>query len=406
MKTIFSPANILVPKFSRNSKLMEKWSIIACDQFTSEPDYWDRCRNLIGNADTTYNYIMPEAYLGTDNEKLHSAVISSSMKSFDEKKMSCIDGFIYVERLLPNGKIRHGIVGKIDLERYDYSKDSTSAVRATEKTVIERIPPRRIIRESATVEFPHILVLIDDKSGIFDALAGMKSNENCIYDFDLMQDGGHITGYAVTGDALYSVLGRIYANESENQALSYAVGDGNHSLAAAKAHWEKVKATCGDAEHPARYALCEVTAIADKSLEFEPIYRVVKNCDVQDFLNELSEICSESGGGQKISVFSSESKKHLYFKTPTHSLIVGTLQNFIDGYISAHPGVECDYIHGEESLKKLSDDKNSVGFLFDGMKKEDLIPYVGENGTLPRKTFSMGEAESKRYYLESRVIIK
>ena len=403
---IFSSARILIPSFCSDPEKMSKWAVIACDQFTSEPEYWDKCRDIVSGAHSAYDYIMPEAYLETEIEAEHNSEIEMNMQAFDASSMKEIDGLLYVERTLPNGTVRHGIVGKIDLEAYDYSVGSTSSVRATEATVVERIPPRRKIRASAKVELPHILILIDDNAGIFAEAEEQAKSDTPVYDFDLMLGGGHITAYALTDSALSTIEAKIDTYEADKSGVIYAMGDGNHSLAAAKAHWENVKRETGDMSHPARYALCEITALADESLVFEPIYRIVKNCDKVDFLGELSKISTTDKRDQKITVINDGETKELWFDDPAHALTVGTLQIFIDEYIKSHPGVVCDYIHGEDSLYKLCESEDTVGFLFDGMDKSELFPYVEAHGALPRKTFSMGEAESKRYYIELRQITK
>lgn len=405
-KTIFSSAGILLPKFSSDPTKMSKWAVIACDQFTSEPEYWDKCRALISGEPSAYDYIMPEAYLETEIEDIHNAEIEKNMHGFDQSAMNKIDGLLYIERTLPNGTVRHGIVGKIDLEAYDYSVGSISPVRATEATVIERIPPRRKIRASAKVELPHILILIDDETGVISEAKKQANGTTPVYDFDLMLGGGHIVAYALTGSSLDAVEEKIATYEAEKSGVMYAMGDGNHSLAAAKAHWEIVKRETGDMSHPARYALCEITALSDDSLVFEPIYRIVKNCDKNDFLGELSKITTSEKRDQSITVICGSEQKEIWFDSPSHALTVGTLQIFIDAYVKSHPGVVCDYIHGEESLYKLCETDDTVGFLFDGMDKSELFPYVEAHGSLPRKTFSMGEAESKRYYIELREITK
>lgn len=403
-ETIFTPANILIPKFAEDAEKMNKWAVIACDQFTSEPEYWKKCVENISGSPSAYDYIMPEAYLETELEKAHNTEIINSMNSFDPSSMTEIDGLIYVERTLPNGSVRHGIIGKIDLEAYDYNAGSVSPVRATEATVIERIPPRRKIRAAAKVELPHILILINDTVGVISEAKKQSDGMKPIYDFDLMLGGGHITAYALENDELKSVYEKISGYESTSGSLVYAMGDGNHSLAAAKAHWENVKRETGNLSHPARYALCEITALSDESLVFEPIYRIVKNCNTADFLCELDKITVKDERKQKITVLCNGEEHDLWFDDPSHALTVGTLQIFIDEYIKSHPEVSCDYIHGIDSLRKLSEEENTVGFLFDGMDKAELFPYVEAHGSLPRKTFSMGEAESKRYYIELRQI--
>lgn len=406
--TIFQPAEVLLPQYSNDSEKMSRWAVIACDQYTSEHAYWESCVNFIGGAPSAYDYILPEAYLGTALEKTHGDEIAANMQTFDASAMREVNGMIYLERTLPDGTTRHGIVGKIDLEAYDYSAGSSSAIRATEATILSRIPPRCKVRASAAIELPHILVLIDDMSFI-NAAAGKKAALTTAYDFDLMGNGGHVIGWEITGSALDELMEEIIAYENAHEGLVYAMGDGNHSLAAAKAHWENVKAETGDMIHPARYALCEITALSDESLIFHPIYRILKNCDAADVLTALSAITAETTDEHAactVTVLVGAEKHILTFTNPDHALTVGALQNFLDRYLADHPTVECDYIHGEDSVVRLAETENCIGFLMDGMDKSELFPYVEAHGTLPRKTFSMGEADSKRYYLEARKITK
>ncbi len=401
--TIFKNADILLPADGTD---LTKWAVVACDQFTSEPEYWAKCEAIIGDAPSAYRYILPEAYLETEKEAAHAAEITERMKAFSTDGMKRFDGILYIERTLPNGAVRHGMVGKIDLEAYDYAVSSTSPVRATEATVLERIPPRCRVRSEAAVELPHILILIDDQNGILRTLGEKKASLAPLYDFELMQGGGHIAGWGVEGEALDALLDAIAAYESNTTGVIYAMGDGNHSLAAAKAHYENLKATLGDGakEHPARYALCEVTALGDDSLVFEPIYRILTGADPADVATALGKLTEKGGGAQEISVIVGDREETVHFTAPTHALTVGTLQNFIDDYLKTHPGVKCDYIHGETTTRELAKAADTVGFVFDGMDKSELFPYVEAHGALPRKTFSMGEAESKRYYLEMREI--
>ncbi len=405
-KNIFCPARILLPGSDPS-----RWAVIACDQFTSQPEYWQECVNQIGENPSAYDYILPEAYLGTEMEKIHRDDIAENMANFNPDHMiDCFgdtdagNGFIYVERTLPDGRIRHGIVGKIDLEAYDYTPESHSPVRATEETVLSRIPPRVKIRESAAIELPHILVLIDDKTDIFGWLKEVRENLPVAYSFDLMQGGGHLKGYMVPERWRTLLMEKIAMHEMSCADVTYAMGDGNHSLASAKAHWENVKAKGGDAHHPSRWALCEVTALSDESLVFEPIYRILKNCDEDDVFAAVAEFTEPGEGDQTVRVVTRGRDDTVHFRQKSHALTVGTLQNFLDQYCEAHPEVECDYIHGNGITVMLSDTVGTVGFLMDGMDKSALIPYVEKNGTLPRKTFSMGEAESKRYYMEARMI--
>ena len=407
--TIFSPAQILLPK-AQTAADWQKWAVIACDQFTSQMDYWNDCVALIGGGSSAYDYILPEAYLNTDKEAVHGAEIAANMDGFDPASMNTFEGIVYLERTLPDGSVRHGMVGKIDLEAYSYAKDSHSPIRATEATILERIPPRQKIRAAAAIELPHILVLISDgeEDGIFASLNADKADMPVLYDFDLMLGGGHICGYGVEGKALDALMAKLTAYEEKNAGgVVYAMGDGNHSLASAKAHYEALKTQLGEEaakNHPARYALCEITALEDDSLVFEPIYRILLHCDEADVAAELAKVTAPGAGEQTVTVCIGGKEEVRHFTAPTHALIVGTLQDFADGYVKNHAGVECDYIHGEEDLRTLAKEAGRVGFIFDSLAKADLFAYVDKHGTTPRKTFSMGEARSKRYYLEARVI--
>ncbi|MBQ4607270.1 MAG: DUF1015 family protein [Clostridia bacterium] len=409
--TIFSPAEILLPKADTAAD-WQKWAVIACDQFTSQMDYWNDCVSLIGGGKSTYDYILPEAYLGTEKEASHGAEIAGNMAAFDPASMNTFCGIVYLERTLPDGSVRHGMVGKMDLEAYSYAKDSRSPIRATEATILERIPPRQKIRAAATVELPHILVLISDKpeDGIFASLDSVKETLPVLYDFDLMLGGGHVCGYGVEGEALAALMEKLAAYEAKNAGgVVYAMGDGNHSLASAKAHYEAIKAEIGAEaakDHPARYALCEITALEDESLVFEPIYRIILDCDAADVSDALDEVTAPGEGEQTVTVCIGGREEVRHFTAPTHALVVGTLQDFVDGYVKSHAGTACDYIHGEEDLRTLAKEDGRVGFLFDSLAKADLFGYVDKYGTTPRKTFSMGEARSKRYYLEARRIQK
>lgn len=405
---IFSPADFYLPPYAPNAPEWSSWAVIACDQFTSEPEYWQNAAQIAKNTPSALHLILPEAYLGTPKENAHKEHIRDAMSQLDHTLTRYDDSLLYLERTLPDGRIRRGIVGKMDLEAYDYNAGSASPIRATEATVLERIPPRVAIRRASDYELPHVMVLFSDSDGIFDTLRESKANYTRLYDFDLMLGGGHAVGYRLTGDALTPILKKLSAYESAHAGkLVYAVGDGNHSLAAAKAHYTALKDTLGEAAlmHPARYALVELVALEDSALDFEPIYRVVSGCDVEDFLAALSRVTAPGDGGtQQIHLITAEREYALSFTAPTHALTVGSLQNFIDDYIHTHPDVKCDYIHDKDSLLSLAKRDGCIGFLFDGMKKEELFPYVRAHGTLPRKTFSMGEARSKRYYIEARRI--
>ncbi len=416
-KKIFTPADVLLPYNKAEDKGWNAWSVIACDQFTSEPEYWAECEKIAEGNPSTYNLILPEAYLGTDKEMSHNATVSESMKKSDALLPCGINNtLIYLERTLPDGSVRTGIVGKVDLEEYDYNKGSASAVRATEATVLERIPPRCAIRAAASVELPHVMLFGDEKwswviGEVKDALRHVDDVLK-IYDFDLMQGGGHLVGYALTGEALASAIEAIeyyedYRGGMNSGAVVYAVGDGNHSLAAAKAHFENLKSELGDAAmtHPARYALVEVVSLGDSSIEFEPIYRLVKDCDAAALVDAFKTHAGCGADGQKVTVITADIKETVTIADPAHALTVGSLQMFLDDYLKTNKG-ECDYIHGEDTTERLAKADGCVGFIFDGMEKSELFSYVEAHGALPRKTFSMGAAKTKRYYTEARKIVE
>ena len=409
METIFSAADILLPKFMQDKSKARSWAVIACDQFTSEPAYWQETERTVGTAPSTLRLILPEVYLSDKTSDRISAIVSHMQKYFEGVLQEYKHAMIYVRRTIGGGKVRNGIVGKIDLEQYVYTADSTSAVRATEGTVLERIPPRVAVRRDATLELPHIMLLIDDrKKTVLESLAKETGEFECLYDFDLMQDGGHVAGYLLSEerqDRLLSALEKLFA-ENANR-IFYAVGDGNHSLASAKARYEELKAEIGDAalSHPLRYALCEVVNLHDDALVFEPIYRLVRTNDKADLLNSLAAYGAECGAGtQAVDCLYDGVKKRISLGAGTHTLTVGTLQKFLDAYKKTHPQTEIDYIHGMDSIKALSGELDAIGFVFEGMHKEDLFYAVETDGALPRKTFSMGEAREKRYYIECRSI--
>lgn len=412
MKDIFYAADILLPNFISRSCEAEKWAVVACDQFTSEPEYWRDAERFVGENPSTINIILPEAFLA-DKTKERLLKIAGCMSEYentvlDEHK----ETLIYVRRTQSDGKVRCGIVGKIDLEEYDYSVGSTSSVRATEGTVLERIPPRVAVRRAATVEAPHIMLLINDfAKSVIEPLAHVTDAMHKLYDFDLMLGGGHIEGYALSTTQICDFFARLTEMfKKSGTSIKFAVGDGNHSLASAKARYEELKAEIGEElakNHPLRYALCEVVNLHDSALEFEPIYRLVKTSDKEKLLSALEAYGKSCGDGeQSVKCIFDNTEKTIILGRGTHTLTVGTLQKFLDEYIMNNPDVEVDYIHGMDSIYKLSGEKDAIGFVFDGMKKEELFDAVEKDGALPRKTFSMGEARDKRYYIECRRISK
>lgn len=416
--TAFTSADILLPRDAE----YEKWAVIACDQFTSEPEYWQETENMTEGAVTALDLILPEIYLGEADVDKRIDKIAANMYGyldsdvFEEHK----NALIYVERIQTDGVLRAGVVGAVDLEEYDYSKGSTSQIRATEATVTERIPPRIKVREKAPIELPHIMILIDDeKKALIEPLAEHKDDMKKLYDFELMQGGGRLAGWLLT-DALRDELLEKLAKFSEKEAfekrygladtapLTFAMGDGNHSLATAKAYYEKLKAANPDKDmssHPARYALAEIVNLHSSALDFEAIHRIVGTADIDQMMAKMTEELglSEEPAEQSFVTVRGGEKKKLYVHKPTSKLTVGSLQNFLDKYLAENGG-DIDYIHGTEVVEKLAADGKKIGFVLPDMGKEQLFPTVIADGALPRKTFSMGHARDKRYYVEARKI--
>ena len=401
------------------------WSmvlVIACDQFTSEPEYWQETEKMTDGAVTALDLILPEIYLGEADVDKRIDKIAANMYGyldsdvFEEHK----NALIYVERIQTDGVLRAGVVGAVDLEEYDYSKGSASQIRATEATVTERIPPRIKVREKAPIELPHIMILIDDeKKALIEPLAEHKDDMKKLYDFELMQGGGRLAGWLLT-DALRDELLEKLAKFSEKEAfekrygladtapLTFAMGDGNHSLATAKAYYEKLKAANPDKDmssHPARYALAEIVNLHSPALDFEAIHRIVGTADIDQMMAKMTDELglSEEPAEQSFVTVRGVEKKKLYVHKPTSKLTVGSLQNFLDKYLAENGG-DIDYIHGTEVVEKLAADGKKIGFVLPDMGKEQLFPTVIADGALPRKTFSMGHARDKRYYVEARKI--
>lgn len=397
---IFKKADILIPKDIDFSK----WSVVACDQYTSQPEYWNEVKDFVGDEPSALNIVFPEAFLAEGDGRIKK--INATMDEYlaDGIFEELLDSMIYVERTMANGKTRKGIIGAVDLEAYDFSVGSNSKIRATEGTVLERIPPRVKIRENAPLELPHVMLLIDDKE---KTVIEQVEKSELIYDFDLMQKSGHLKGYLLSDFEAERVLGTIAElDENCDGNLLFAVGDGNHSLATAKTCWENLKPTLSKEErenHPARFCLVEIENIHDEALEFEPIHRVVFGADPEkllaDFKAYYPETLDTDNGGQHIKYTYKGKKGDLFVKNSPSALCVGTLQKFLDD-----KGYDVDYIHGSDVTEKLSQADNTIGFLLPAMEKSDLFRGVIADGALPRKTFSMGEAEDKRFYFEAKKI--
>lgn len=418
MHTVFQPAEILLPDFQKTDGT--RWAVVACDQYTSDADYWKKVAEFVGDAPSTLRLMLPEIYLGKNDaariESIH-AEMRKALQTVLQKHPNCM---IYLERRLEGGKLRRGLIGRIDLEAYDYNKGSASLIRATEGTVLERIPPRVAVRRGAPLEMPHVLLLIDDpKKTVIEPLAEGLTEK--LYDFDLMAHGGHVTGFALSQkeqERAVSALVALITPEAMKEKyggadlapLLFAVGDGNHSLASAKAYYEEIKAKIGKAalSHPARYALCELNNLHDDDLEFEPIYRVVFGADPEDLTGAFRAAVAKLNGKakpQQVTLLCGNKEETVEIPAPEKQLPVGTVQLFLDEYLKKHPGVRVDYIHGTDTVRRLVAEGNgNVGFLFAGMEKDELFRTVIYDGALPRKTFSMGRAQDKRFYLECRRI--
>ena len=409
----FLPADILMPR----TDSMEKWAVIACDQFTSDQAYWDRVRKNAEGAVSTINLILPEAELGTEKEAEHTAVINATMKRYmDEDVFTTYpNSFVYVERQLENGSIREGLVGMVDLDAYDYSTGATSAIRATERTVAERIPPRQRVRRDAPIELPHILMLCDDHDKkLIEPIGAKKDSLKKLYDFDLMEGGGHITGWLVEGKDVEdfnkaltdytATVGEKYKG-LKGVPMVFAVGDGNHSLATAKSCYEELKKNYPGEDlsnHPARYALVELENIHDPAQVFEPIHRVIFKTEPEKLLAALQkDACAD--GGFPVQWYAKDASGTVYLDRAKSELAVGVLQGFLDEYLKDNAG-EIDYIHDDDALISLAKQDGAIGFLLPAMEKSQLFRGVIADGILPRKTFSMGHSREKRYYLEGRKI--
>lgn len=493
MSNCFNPANILLPNDCID---MEKWSVIACDQFTSQADYWDAVEKHVADAPSTLNVVFPEIYLGTitkqendcnssgagvkndketgrktkyasmtDDERIK--YINTTMETYltdGTLKQVVADGYVLVERTTESG-VRLGIVGLIDLDDYDFDPKKKTLIRATEGTVISRIPPRVKIRENAAIELPHVMLLVDDpidrqkidgcqgaiqedaaniaavKHGIIEYVYAIRDTLRKLYDTELMQGGGHIRGYAIEGEAAKQVTEAFAAKQESCGGFLFAVGDGNHSLATAKTCWENIKKSGKFTEeqlktHPARHALVEICNLHSEALEFKPIHRLLTNVDVKDMLSffeaEITKQGLESAEGDEI-VFEYVESGSCDSAKPANGnevvsenndgrctapiknsginitnrgdrLPVEILQGILDKYLETHGNVEIDYIHGDEALHGLVKETKGCGIFLQSIDKSTLFPAINAGGVLPRKTFSIGEANEKRYYMECHKI--
>ena len=433
---------ILLPKDGSD---MTKWSIVACDQYTSQPEYWEKTKGLVEDSPSTLNLILPEVYLDSPREEELVSEINRNMKKYLDENILAKQkpGFVLVDRKTSIAPSRKGLVVALDLEQYDFREGSATLIRATEGTIVDRLPPRIKVRKDAPIELPHIMVLIDDpERTVIEPLFEMELEK--IYDFELMMKNGHIKGYRIDNEnILNNVAEKLtkLANPAlfnskygvkDKAVLLYAMGDGNHSFATAKAIWEELKKKEGTGEevmsHPARYALVELVNLHDEGLEFEPIHRIIFNIDTKDMFEKMDSFYSAQGSKVSIRTFSSkleaetaakkarENNFHaisfvtrettglLAIKDPRLILEVATLQSFLDSYLANKQDAKIDYIHGKEVVSELGSIPGNIGFFLEPMSKHDLFKTIILDSALPRKTFSMGEADEKRFYLECRKI--
>lgn len=419
--------NILLPNKGED---LGAWAVIACDQFTSQRDYWDKVQSICYGKDSTLHITFPEVYLEDDDKDARISWINDTMNFyknkgvFDEYK----DTLVLVKRTLASGKVRYGLMLALDLEAYSWEKGAKTLIRATEGTILSRIPPRVAIRKNAILELPHILVLISDKKkSIIEPLAKMEKELECLYSTDLMLGGGHVEGYAVNSEELLNKVADAFtalaSTLDKKNPLLFAMGDGNHSFATAKQCWEDIKGSLSDEEkknHPARYCLVEIENIFDKGIEFEAIHRAFFGLTLKDFEDELKKTCKSF---TKESVKNLKAIKTFLKKSDTHSFAInaegeyfiytlegaksaipaGSIQKVIEALQKKNKG-SVDYIHGYEATDSIGSQKGNIGLFLPAISKDTFFESIIKDGALPRKTFSMGEAEEKRYYMEARYI--
>ncbi len=439
-KIALSVPRILLPKAGID---LRKWAVVACDQYTSQPLVWEKIEELVGDEPSTLHMIFPEVYLEESDSQARIVAINSTMERYLQEGLLTEQrpGFVLLDRRTAHAASRKGLVVALDLEHYDFSATSKTLIRATEGTVIDRLPPRIKIREHAALESPHIMVLIDDpERTVIEPL--FHKSLPMLYDFDLMMDSGHLTGYLVEDEGLLNAVAaslerladpayfqKRYGVQDE-RVLLYAMGDGNHSLATAKVIWERLKEQASDKasimRHPARYALVELVNIHDPGLEFEPIHRVLFQCAFDELFDALQAFCKPQGSQCSVSSLDSLAALRAYPKTqagahvfpfvnegrfgvltvehPKQYLEYATIQTFLDEYLMRHGETRIDYVHGEAIVTELGSKPGNIGFYMPTISKNTFFKTIVLDGALPRKTFSMGHADEKRFYMECRKI--
>lgn len=425
--------SILIPLANADKK---KWAVIACDQYSSEPEYWKSVEKTVKDSPSSLNLVFPECYLDKGNNDEIIANINSTMNDYLNQDLfeTVENSFILIDRKLRSGKSRWGLMAALDLDQYDFNKGSKSLIRATEGTIVERIPPRLKIRKDAVLELPHIMVLIDDKKApLIQPLIDSIKDKTPLYQTELMEDSGSLTGYKISNSAVLSSFADSVEKLADTQAfkkqynkedlLLFAIGDGNHSLATAKTQWETIKASLSETEqenHPARFALVELNSIYDAGIDFEPIHRVLfkanSNQFIKDFTqqfnvtlsdvsqSELTKLADSIPNEQQFIIITDKGFQRLEIQNPDTNLTAGTFQNFADKWLEEQSGCEIDYIHGVESTLKLGSEAGNFGIILPNISKSTFFETVIEDGSFPRKTFSMGEAHEKRFYYEARKI--
>ncbi len=397
MKRCFLPADILLP----NTEDMQKWSVIACDQHTSDIGYWNDVRKLVSDHLSSLHMILPEAELGVSDENTVARINSYMANAERNGSFKCYpSAYIYVERTLVDGSIRQGIVGMVDLEDYDYVYSDGIKLCATEETVLERIPPRAKIRRNAPLELSHIILFCDDeKKTVIEPVGDVKDRLPKLYDFELMLGGGHITGWLVAGEDAKNLDAALIAYEKDNY---YTVSDGNHSLVTAKTCYEERKHSENYKEgDPSRYALVELENINSPAIVFEPIHRLLTDVNVEKLMVDMEEISASNG--TQIPWFSAGKNGVFTMKAVPGEMPVATLQKFLDSWLKENAG-EIDYVHGDDTVKDLADAENKIGFRLPRPERKEMFAHIMTGKPLPRKTFSLGHACEKRYYLEGRKI--
>jgi len=406
---------------------VKSWSVIACDQYTQNPEYWNKTSAAAGSNPSTLNLILPEVYLGAADKPARIEKIRKTMNEYISSGIFAdpLNSFIYLERTTAFGRMRKGLMICIDLETYEWKPFTTANIRATEATIVDRIPPRMEIRKGAPLELPHIMLLVNDKDGSLVEACGENAKKGTpVYDGEMMMNGGKISGWAVTDNSIVEKALNKIAEENrqaDGSTFLFAVGDGNHSLATAKATWDEYKKSLSGKDletSNVRYALVEVVNIYDSGLTFEPIHRVVFNADSSDMISKLSEklggkisdaatkeemieTVKKSNADFGFAYIENGKQKYTVIKTEIKELAVSKLQPALDEYLKAG-GMEIDYIHGTEDVLELGAKENATGILLPPIAKDSFFETIGKTGPLPRKSFSMGEADEKRFYLECR----